>query len=154
MTGPEKVSEAPPPPDVTSPPPRSGGNDSQGVPPARAYEEEKALEEVGRQRGTQVKKEEGRGRKPCTYVKGGICRLHGKGAVSKWRPVFKTVVEGGVTTKKKTKEYFWVCDVGNVGVRRQTVLSFVRTTPGDTIKTPDTAQGGVGGFSSVRATKD
>ena len=92
----EKVSEAPPPPDVTSPPPRIGGNDTEVVPPVRTCGVEKADEEVERQRRNQGRKEEGRARKPCSYMKGGVCRIHGKGAVSKWRPVFKTVVgEGG-----------------------------------------------------------
>ena len=58
---------------------------------------------------------------------------------------------GGVAISKKTREYFWVCDVGDVGVRRQTLLSFGKTTPRDTIKTPDTTQGEVGS-ESVRAT--
>ena len=71
------------------PPPRIGGNDREVVPPVRTYGEEKADEEVGRQDKTQRKKEEGRAKKPCTYVKGGVCRLYGKGAVSKWRPIFK-----------------------------------------------------------------
>ena len=89
-------------------------------------------------------------RRKCTYEKGGLCHLHGPGAVCKWKPVIKTEMgEGGIIVRKKSREYFWVCDIGEMGVRRQTKLSFVQTqlssrklTPEDTSKTPDTEQGG------------
>ena len=63
------------------------------------------------------------------------------------------VGDGGVAIRKKTRVYSWVCDVGDKGVRRQTLLSFGKTTPRDTIETPDTTQG-EGGSESVRATWD
>ena len=52
--------------------------------------------------------------------------------------------ESGKLTKVKTREYFWLCDVGEKGVRCQTVLSFDRTTSDDTREIPDTTQGEVG----------
>ena len=47
--------------------------------------------------------------------------------------------------KVKTREYFWLCDVGKKGVRRQTVLSFDQIVRDDTRRIPDTKQGVVGG---------
>ena len=97
---------------------------------------------------TKGDKEEGGIRRKCTYEKGGLCHLHGPGAVCKWKPVIKTEMgEGGIIVRKKSREYFWVCENGRE--KRQTKLSFVQTqlssrklTPEDTSKTLDTKQGG------------
>ena len=78
----------------------------------------------------------------CTHDRKGVCQLHGPGALRKWKPVMTTETgSDGRVTRKKTREYFWACDVGDRGVRRQTLLPFTRKTPGDTIETPDTTQG-------------
>ena len=82
----------------------------------------------------------------CKYDKGGRCHLHGEGAVRKWKPAYRTEKgEGGKLVKVKTRKYFWLCDVGEKGVRRQTVLSLDQIVRDDTRKIPDTKQGVVGG---------
>ena len=43
--------------------------------------------------------------------------------------------------KRNGKDKFWVCVVGDKGLRRQTKLSFVKKTLGDTQESsPDTTQ--------------
>ena len=80
-------------------------------------------------------------REPCVYLKGGICRVHGK-AAKKWKPGFKTVVgkDGKRTTEYKRIVYY-VCDLGpeGWGRLRQSKLSFdLKTTPGDNPSQEDT----------------
>ena len=79
----------------------------------------------------------------CTYKRGGRCLLHSVVGTKKWRPAWKTEIdEEGKTIRRNGRKTFWVCDVGTRGLRRQTQLSFVKQTSGDTRKkTPDTTQG-------------
>ena len=63
----------------------------------------------------------------CSHDKDGVCSIHGPGAVWKHKPGKKTTTIGpdGRTKYKMTKEYFWLCDVGEGGKRlKQTKLSF------------------------------
>ena len=69
---------------------------------------------------------------PEVYSRGGVCTLHGPGALQKWKPKGrKTIV--GADGKKKTiveREYYFVCDLAPQGRKKltQTRLSFVKTT--------------------------
>ena len=84
-------------------------------------------------RGTGRRKDETRKRKECVHNLRGVCQLHGPGALRKWRPAFISVTgSDGKMTRERTREYFWACDVGDRGVRRQTLLPFTRKTPEDT----------------------
>ena len=66
------------------------------------------------------------------YSRGGVCTLHGPGALQKWKPKGrKTIV--GADGKKKTiveREYYFVCDLAPQGRKKltQTRLYFVKTT--------------------------
>ena len=139
--------------------PSIGGTQDEQIPSTPALSSGENSKQLRKTVPTKGDKEEGGIRRKCTYEKGGLCHLHGPGAVCKWKPVIKTEMgEGGIIVRKKSREYFWVCDIGEMGVRRQTKLSFVQTqlssrklTPEDTSKTPDTKQGGE---DSLRTTLD
>ena len=80
-------------------------------------------------------------RSTCSYEKGGRGLLHGVVGTRKWRPAWKTEAdeEGKMFRKRNGRDKFWVCVVGDKGLRRQIKLSFVKKTPGDTQEgSPDT----------------
>ena len=68
----------------------------------------------------------------CTY-KNGVCDIHGRGAVRKWRPSFITEVgPGGVKTRRYVKKYEYVCDLGEAGGKlNQSRLPFSAMTVND-----------------------
>ena len=76
--------------------------------------------------------------------KGGRCKLHGEGAIKKWKPTRTVVVDDrGVETIKKGKKMFWVCDLNNTLTKvKQTRLSFPKTTPVKNTMMDDTEQRG------------
>ena len=55
----------------------------------------------------------------CSHDKDGVCSIHGPGAVWKHKPGKKTTTIGPDWRKKfrMTKEYFWLCDIGEGGRR-------------------------------------
>ena len=68
----------------------------------------------------------------------------------KWKPRWKTVVDdkGRKTRERDGRETFWVCDVGDKGLRRQLKISFA--TPGDTQGgSRDTTQGEGGAVQTL-----
>ena len=73
-------------------------------------------------------------RDACSYEKGGKCLLHGTLGRQKWKPRGKTVVDdkGRKPRERDGRDTFWVCDVGDKGLRRQLKISFAKITPGDT----------------------
>ena len=94
------------------------------------------VRETGRRKGQTKKKKE------CVHDLRGVCQLHGPGALRKWYSFYTTVTgSDGKMTREKTRKYFWACDVGDRGVRRQTLLPFTRKTPEDTREIRDTTQG-------------
>ena len=74
-------------------------------------------------------------RPDCVFKEGGVCGLHGPGAVLKWRPKKTTTV--GADGRKKTsfsddRHYYYKCDLSQDDRKlKQTRLSFLKTTPGD-----------------------
>ena len=63
----------------------------------------------------------------------------------KWKLEWKTTCDDKEKTiKVKSRKYYWICNFRKEERWRQTVLSFAGTARGDTMKTPDTTQGGVG----------
>ena len=65
--------------------------------------------------------------KVCVHDKQGVCTLHGEGALKLWRPssrMVKGTRRGGVKTMKYEREYYFKCDLGERGRRRQMKLSF------------------------------
>ena len=55
-------------------------------------------------------------------------------------------MRGRETRERDGRKYWWVCDVGDKGIRRQLNLSFVRRPSGDTeMSLGDTTQVGEGG---------
>ena len=63
---------------------------------------------------------------------GGVCAVHGAGAVLKWQPIKTTKKgEGADTMKGGDRKYFYVCDLTLSEKKlKQTRLSFQKTTPG------------------------
>ena len=78
------------------------------------------------------------GKKTCPYRKGGLCKEHGPGGKERWKPVYKLVTdEAGRQTTVSSKKYFLVCDTGLGNKKlKQTTLSFNKTTPVRTNKSP------------------
>ena len=85
---------------------------------------------------------------PCVYKKGGVCSLHGPGARRRWKPVrTREVGADGAVRMKTTRLYYYECDVGDKGVRRQNKLSFgsgnrTTRTPGQQTLENFTSTGG------------
>ena len=77
-------------------------------------------------------------KKTCPYRKGGVCKEHGPGAKERWKPIYKVVTDKeGKQTTVSSKKYFLVCDTGLGNKKlRQTTLSFNKTTPVRTNKSP------------------
>lgn len=51
----------------------------------------------------------------CVHSKGGVCSVHGKGALLRWKPSAKKTspkVEGGRSVDKYEGKYNYVCDLG------------------------------------------
>ena len=81
-----------------------------------------------------IKKEE----TVCTYYRGGICRIHGRGARRTWKKIIRTVLgPGGKPEMREVRQTSYVCDLGPGGVTklRQTTLSGL-------LKTTTTVEGG------------
>ena len=78
----------------------------------------------------------------------GMCLLHRTKGKQRWKPRWKTVIDGNgrETRERDGRKYWWVCvDVGDRGIR-QLKLSFAKTPSGDTSGGQgDTTQGGEGG---------
>ena len=85
----------------------------------------------------------------CSYTKAGMCLLHRTKDKQRWKPRWKTVIDGNgrETRERDGRKYWWVCvDVGDKGIRRQLKLSFGKKPSGDTSgRQGDTTQGGEGG---------
>ena len=90
----------------------------------------------------------------CVYTKRGVCKFHGEGAIQKWKPTISTVV--GPTGKKevkKSKKYYWVCDLGvNKRKMTQTRLSFAKTTSEGSKMNDTVIEGGRFGDSTTTST--
>ena len=74
----------------------------------------------------------------CHHSKGGVCTIHGPGAVLRWKPAGTKVVrvENGMKKTTSTRDYYYVCDLGPLGSgkkMKQTRLSFtvMKTTKSD-----------------------
>ena len=82
----------------------------------------------------------------CEYLPGGVCTIHGGGAVRHWRPIGKTCMRGdnGEMKWKTERETYYVCDVGEDRKRKmkQTKLSF--SVVGRTEREEDTKKGDLG----------
>ena len=77
---------------------------------------------------------DGMGKEPvCTYYRGGVCRIHGRGARRTWRKTLRTVLgPGGKPEVREVRQTSYVCDLGPGGVlklRQTTLSSLFKTTP-------------------------
>ena len=116
--------------------PSIGGTQDEQIPSTPALSSGENSKQLRKTVPPKGDKEEGGIRRKCTYEKGDLCHLHGSGAVSKWKPVIKTEIgEGGTIVRKKSREYFWVCENGRE--KRQTKLSFVQTQLSSRNSTPE-----------------
>ena len=75
----------------------------------------------------------------CSYLPGGVCKIHGPGAKLKWKPIV-----GKNKKYDKKRHYFYKCDVEMTrGVKlKQTRLSFGSLKP--SLSKKDTEQGYLG----------
>ena len=63
----------------------------------------------------------------CVYARGGVCKKHGDGARSMWKPLEKMEKVGaGNLVRRMGRKYYFVCDLGmrDRGKLRQSRLSF------------------------------
>ena len=62
-------------------------------------------------------------RPKCEYLRGGVCKEHGGGAIKKWKPTKTTVVgEDGLETVRRGRKEFYACNLS---------IKNLKTTPVD-----------------------
>ena len=119
----------------------------------------KARGSVKKTRKTKDKRKWSTNDTECQYEVGGVCKLHGPGAIEKYKPVMTDTV--GPDGRKKlvmTKEWFYVCDLAPTGDAmkrggklKQTQLTFLKA-PLDSDVTATDTQGEAGNTSSFSLT--
>ena len=75
-----------------------------------------------------------RSRRGCNHDEEGVCDVHGRGAVLKWKPNYKmTRGKNGKTYKKYEKLWYYACDLSLDGGAKLTQprLSFSKMTQND-----------------------
>ena len=118
---------------------------SRSSPPIPSYVKSDDIEEEGPHLGEESVKNDDEGgsctqtvpKDRCQYTKGGVCRLHGRGAMKLWKPVpIVTVGADGSEVRRMGRKTYYVCDLGlrGSGKLSQTKLSSFFSTTKDGVK--------------------